>query len=215
MSTTGSQLDLLTLSGDAEGLLREEDLGDGRHVLIGRLPAELCPGDEELEALWESHPEEYHELTMHGRVVKTPRWQQAYGADYRYTGQVNEARPLTPPLRALLEWFCEEIDARLNGLLLNWYDGSLGHYIGAHRDSTQGLIEGAPIVTLSLGEERVFRLRPWKGKGWRDFTVGHGALLVIPWETNAAWTHEVPKFKRHQGRRISITARAFEVTRHS
>lgn len=23
---------------------------------------------------------------MHGRKVKTPRWQQAYGADYRYTG---------------------------------------------------------------------------------------------------------------------------------
>ena len=36
----------------------------------------------------------------------------------------------------------------------------LDHYIGAHRDSTASMIEGVPIVTVSLGEERAFRLRP-------------------------------------------------------
>ena len=81
--------------------------------------------------------------------------------------------------------------------------------IGAHRDSTVGMIEGAPIVTLSLGEERIFRMRPWKGQGYEDFVVGDGDLLVIPFDTNQAFTHEVPKFKRYGGKRISVTARGF------
>ncbi|MFK8163369.1 MAG: hypothetical protein AB8H12_12980 [Lewinella sp.] len=28
-----------------------------------------------LEALWALHPEEFHTLLMHGKEVKTPRWQ--------------------------------------------------------------------------------------------------------------------------------------------
>ena len=70
--------------------------------------------------------------------------------------------------------------------------------------------EGAPIVTLSLGEERVFRLRPWKGKGFRDFPTTNRTALVLPYATNRAWTHEVPHAARFTGRRISVTFRAFE-----
>ena len=68
---------------------------------------------------------------------------------------------------------------------------------------------GAPIVTVSLGQDRVFRLRPWKGKGFRDFDAENGTVFVMPYNTNQAWTHEVPKAKRFQGRRISVTFRAF------
>ena len=98
----------------------------------------------------------------------------------------------------------------MNGVLFNWYDGSLDHYIGAHRDSTTNMHEGAPIVTVSLGQVRVFRLRPWKGKGFRDFDALDGMVFVMPYSTNKAWTHDVPKAKRFQDRRISITFRAFE-----
>ena len=51
-------------------------------------------------------------------------------------------------------------------MLLNWYDAAQRHYIGAHRDSTVGLVSGAPIVTISLGATRTFRLRPMRGKGF-------------------------------------------------
>jgi alkylated DNA repair dioxygenase AlkB len=190
--------------------LRAHPLDDAGHeILLGRLPDDLIPDEAAFEALWDLHPEGFHEIMIHGRLVKTPRWQQAYGRDYQYTGQVNRALPVAPEMEAMFAWFKEALDARLNGLLFNWYDGARDHYIGAHRDSTVGMIEGAPIVTLSLGEERVFRMRPWKGSGYEDVVVGDGDLLVIPYNTNQAFTHEVPKFKRYAGRRISVTARAF------
>src|SRR5687767_12454193 len=107
----------------------------GHTVEVGELPASLVPDRDGFEALWALHPGDFHEIAIHGRRVKTPRWQQAYGADYHYTGRVNAALPLVPPMDEWLAWSRARFDPRLNGLLLNWYDGRAGHYIGRHRDS--------------------------------------------------------------------------------
>lgn len=185
------------------------DLGDGHAFHVGRLPAELLPDADGFAALWDAHPPDYHRIVIHGREVETPRWQQAYGADYHYTGQVNKALPVPTSLAPLLAWARQSVHPRLDGLLLNWYDGRLNHYIGAHRDSTTDMVEGAPIVTVSLGERRTFRLRPYKGEGYRDFDAADGVAFVLPYATNQAWTHEVPKSAKLRGRRISVTMRAF------
>jgi hypothetical protein len=129
---------------------------DDAHALLSReLPAELRLVDTRFDELWNLHPETFHEIKMHGKLVKTPRWQQAYGADYRYTGNTNRALPVPSMLEPLHRWAREQIDPRLNGLLLNWYDAERGQYIGKHRDSTIDMLEGAPIVTVSYGSERV------------------------------------------------------------
>ncbi len=185
-------------------------LDEVHRIYQGELPSELAFDRQGFESIWETHPDDYHKIKIHGRLVETPRWQQAYGKDYHYTGRVNKALPMLPELCPILSWCQSTIDPRLNGVLLIWYDGAMGHYIGAHRDSTTNMCEGAPIVTISLGESRMFRLRPWKGRGFTDFGIGDGTVLVMPYDTNLAWTHEVPKAKRFQGRRISITLRAFE-----
>jgi len=185
-------------------------LGSGERLWLGRLPDKLFVGPTEFESLWQLHPEEFHEIKMYGRLVKTPRWQQAYGRDYRYTGRVNKALPIPPSLNPFLRWSQDNIASELNGLLLNWYDGRCGHYIGPHRDSVAHMIPGAPIVTISLGEERTFRLRPWSLKlrgDPIDFQACNGTVFVMPLETNRAYTHEVPGSERHTGRRISITVR--------
>ena len=80
---------------------------------------------------------------------------------------------------------------------------------GRHRDSVRGMVDGAPIVTISLGEARPFRLRPWRRQGFVDFAAPNGTVLVLPYATNRAWTHEVPQSKRATGRRISLTFRGF------
>lgn len=183
---------------------------DETHVVhLGALPPTLRADAAAFERLWALHPDEQHEIHLHGRRVKTPRWQQAYGADYHYTGQTNRARPLTDEMRGYLDWCRDAIDPRLNGLLFNWYDAAQGHYIGRHRDSVAHMVEGAPIVTISLGAERIFRLRRYRGDEIVDLDAIDGSVIVIPWLTNRGWTHEVPRFARHAGRRISITARAF------
>lgn len=185
-----------------------EQLDDSNVFHRGRLP-ETVLAALQFEALWSIHPDEFHEIMIHGKLVKTPRWQQAFGKDYHYTSRTNVALPTPRILQPLVDWGQAAIDCRLNGVLVNWYDGKNGHYIGRHRDSVVDMIGGAPIVTISLGEERVFRLRPWKGRRIMDFSAGNGSVFVMPYETNLRWTHEVPRRARDLGQRISVTLRAF------
>lgn len=192
------------------------DLDGVNRLFSGDLPAEVRPTAAIVDELWQRHPADFPDLVIHGRVVKAPRRQQAFGRDYRFGGRVSRAHPVPDILAPLLAWSQSEVDARLNGLLVNWYDANLEHYIGRHRDKTAGLVSGAPIVTISFGAERTFRLRPWRGAGVRDFAATHGAVFVMPFDTNRAWTHEVPHFAQDRGRRISVTLRAFEeVARNS
>ncbi len=185
-----------------------ERLDESNVLFVGQLPGQILTRVQ-FEDLWSLHPEAFHEILIHGRLVKTPRWQQAYGKDYHYTRQTNFALPIPPILKPLLDWGKAAIDARLNGVLVNWYDSGFRHYIGRHRDSTSGMIDGAPIVTISLGADRIFRLRPWKEEGIRDFPASNGTVFVMPYETNQHWTHEVPHRAKDHGRRISVTIRAF------
>lgn len=70
----------------------------------------------------------------------------------------------------------------------------------------------SPTVTVSFGEERVFRLRPWPHRPDAmaiDFRTGDGTVFILPWATNRAFTHEVTASKRLTGKRISVTLRAF------
>jgi alkylated DNA repair dioxygenase AlkB len=186
------------------------DLGDGHTFWVGQLPDHFRSDSALFESFWRLHPPEYHEIVMGGRKVMTPRWQQAFGADYRYSGSINRALPVPPPLLPLLTWARAEIDARLDAILVNWYDAALGHYMGRHRDSTGGMVRGAPITTISFGEERVFRLRPLRGQGHTDFIARDRSVFVMSYETNQAWTHEVPRARKYTGRRISVTLRAFD-----
>lgn len=189
------------------------NLEAGHAVFVGRLPRPLL--DQILdpswfERFWNQHPAEYHQIIMHGRPVKTPRWQVAYGRDYEYTGAVNPAVPITADIQVFLLWAQSAIAPALNGVLVNFYDGAFGHYIGAHRDSTKNLDPAAPIVIVSAGEARLFRLRRWRGDGRKwDVLVEAGSVLVLPYQTNLIFTHEVPASKRLTGRRISMTFRAF------
>jgi alkylated DNA repair dioxygenase AlkB len=179
-------------------------------IYLSFLPSELLPSVEEFEAIWSLHPPTFTEIMIYGKKKPVPRWSQSYEHDYVYSGQVNNALPLPPALAPLLRWAQNNVDVRLNGLLVNWYDGSKGHYIGKHRDSTNGLVKGSPICIISLGEQRTLRMRPWKQKGAKDFSLENGSCAVIPWDTNLEWTHEIPHLKKNTGRRISVTMRAFE-----
>ncbi|HUR53983.1 MAG TPA: alpha-ketoglutarate-dependent dioxygenase AlkB, partial [Gemmataceae bacterium] len=161
---------------------------------------------ERFEDVWNLHPAEKPVIHMPGGLVETPRWQQAFGADYHFSGQTSTAAPVPPVLEPLRDWSRGAIFSQLNGLLLNWYEGP-GHYIGPHHDSTVDMIPDAPIVTISFGETRKFRLQ--RGTMKRDFEAAPGTVFVLPFATNRVWKHSVPKSTRYRGRRISVTIRAF------
>ncbi len=185
-------------------------LDETHQLWEGRLPEPLLCDFTRFDELWNLHPEAYHDIQMGGKWRKTPRWQQAYHRDYAYSGSLNTAQPVPEILIPYWDWARAEIDARLNGLLVNWYEGKLRHYIGKHRDTPNQLVPGSSIVTISFGGERKFRMRPWRGSGFQDFPAKDGTVFVMPFSTNQAWTHEVPASATLTDRRISVTLRAFE-----
>jgi alkylated DNA repair dioxygenase AlkB len=185
------------------------DLDRHRSVSIGKLRPEHQLRSSQFEQLWALHPHTFHEVQIFGKMVPVPRWSETYGRSYHFSGTIQLAQPFPDILIPLLAWSRVSIDERYNGLLLNWYDGALSHRIGAHRNVEKELVVGAPIVTISFGESRIFRLRKWKGDGGYDIEVSDGSVLVIPYDTNMAYTHEVPASKANRGRRISVTIRAF------
>jgi len=178
-------------------------------LLKDKLPEHLIPSPAEFRAIWGLHPSEFNKIKMYDNKVALPRWQQAYGKDYYFSGQVSEADPVPADFTEFLYW-AKELNEAYNGLLVNWYDSDLKHYIGRHTDSIEGLVPNSPIITISLGASRVFRLRK-KGKyGYRDLIVNNGDVVAIPWETNLKFTHEVPYLGSFPGKRISVTIRAFK-----
>ena len=184
---------------------------DSKHgVLRCKLPHQLTRKSVIFHKLWALHPSEHPSIFLHGRQVLLPRWQQAYGRDYLFSGQCSQAKPVPAVLEPYLKWARKQVDQRLNGMLLNWYDGQAGHYIGAHRDSTRGLVADGSIVMISLGGARVMRFRPVNQSGYVDLDIDNGDVIILPMLTNANYKHEVPRFKRHLDKRISITIRCFE-----
>lgn len=181
----------------------------GGHVFLqGEVPASLRMDGRAFDHLWGEHPAEYPRILIHGRLVATPRWTRGWGRPYYQSGTAAPAESVPAHCARLLAAARDAIDARLNTIHVNWYEAALGHHIGPHRDHRGGLVPGAPIATISAGADRVFRLRPWRGRVRVDFAARDGTVFVIPHETNLAWTHEVPHRTRDRGRRISITLRA-------
>ncbi len=192
-------------------------LDDGNYVLHGDLPESLWADQERFAKFWSHRPLEPLMIKMHGRWVAIPRRQKAHGHGYKFSGQEAEADPVSEWLRPYHQWARETIDNRFNGLLVNCYDKEKDEYIGPHHDASSELIVGSPILTVSLGEERIFRLHRFdnvdgktKVATKQDLVAHPNTFIVLPWATNLAWKHSVPKLTRYHGRRVSITLRCFQ-----
>lgn len=183
---------------------------DGFHQVFTTIVTspELLSGDL-FERLWALRPAEPQVIRKFGRNFVLRRQQKAFGRDYAFSDTVSKAAPIPAELSPFLAWAQSTVDSRLNGLLVNWYDGAKGDEIGPHLDSETGLLPGSPIVTISLGDPRIFRMDRVAEKLRCDFTVENGSVIIIPWETNRAWKHSVPHRARDTGCRISVTLRAF------
>lgn len=182
----------------------------------------LPPGPERFEALWQRHPPELGKGQLFGKPVTFHRYQQAFGADYAFAGQLAKAAPLTDASAAEVFFVKERLRAWLDesgpGLrahkysacLVNWYDGG-AQSIGAHSDHERGLVPGAPIFALSWGASRRFVLTPRKADDGRklEVEVRDGDLIVMGGHCQRTHKHAVPPAAKCKGRRISLTFRCF------
>ena len=193
------------------------ELGNGCLLFQGMIPEIDWSTSSFFDDIWDLKPAERPWIMIHGRKVQLPRWQQAFAQDYRFSGRVSAALPVPSVLLPLWIWVQQEINSQLNGLLLNWYDSATGDYIGAHHDKTKDIVPGSPIVTVSFGASRNFRLTRGKppARQVRNFEATAGTVFVMPWDTNKEWKHEVPHRKCDTSRRVSVTFRAFSPERKS
>ena len=90
------------------------DLGDGLTFHVGHLPDALVWSPDEFALAWELHPEVRPTIFLHGRAVAIPRYQQAYGADYHFSGQTSRAQPVPTLLEPLLDRTQQTIHPALN-----------------------------------------------------------------------------------------------------
>lgn len=149
------------------------------------------------------------EIFIFGKWVKVPRLMCWYGdADsrYRYSGVTHEPKPWTSALQSVREDLEQYCSCQFNSVLANFYrDGN--DSMGRHADDEKELGLNPVIASLSLGDERVFKLHHKKRNEILDIRLGHGDLLVMAGVLQHHWQHSILKTRQYKGPRINLTFR--------
>jgi len=148
-------------------------------------------------------------IFIYGRWVKVPRlmcWHGDKDAWYRYSGVSHQPLPWTPVLQAIRERMERQCQCSFNSVLANLYRNGADS-MGCHADNEKELGLNPVIASLSLGDERLFKLHHKQSKEKRDIVLGHGDLLVMAGTLQYHWTHSVPKTKKLKKPRINLTFR--------
>jgi alkylated DNA repair dioxygenase AlkB len=189
-----------------------------------RLPADLCVGEKLFAELWALKPAELGAIVMFGKEVKTPRWTQAYGESYTFSGKQHTALPLsTHPFFQHMQRRISEISGcPYTQMLVNWYaDGK--HRIGWHADDEGTLAnpEWDPTAAIgvwsfSYGATRHFDLRPKRGstdtsepKTELRWPAANNTVIGMFGQTQKHYKHQVPTQLTVHEPRINITLRVF------
>ena len=150
-------------------------------------------------------------IVIHGNPVMEARltaWHGDEGLSYTYSGRRNEAAAWTPTLARLRDIASAIAGERFNSVLLNLYRSG-SDSVGFHSDSERELGPDPIIASLSLGAERIFEMRPKKGREGETHRIAltDGSLLVMGRGTQIHWDHGIRKIKTPCGPRINATFR--------
>jgi len=155
-------------------------------------------------------------LTSFGGAV--PREEAYYGdpgTQYTYSRRKYTPLPWLPELLSLRDRVqkatpreayakLEAAEIGYNAVLCNLYrDGK--DSVGLHADAEPEM--GPVIASVSLGAERLFRLRRKDGSVAFAERLPHGSLLIMAGETQKNFKHEVPKEQLIVEQRINLTFR--------
>ena len=191
-------------------------------IIMDTLPEDLKKyGKDAFDTLFNLHPEQRGKIQMQDGGLESPRWHKSYLNTPTYdpalhfscmfSGQDNSGihDPLPDAFLPFLDYVNRDI-AGYNQVVINWYkDGQ--DYTAQHSDCEEGMEEGADIVIISLGDERVFKIRPKQSLHAEDLKIPcpHGSVLTMGGHTQKLFRHGVPKSASKEPR-ISITFRKFK-----
>lgn len=172
------------------------------------------------EALSGYKPQIRHTVKMMGKDVQIPRYQQAFGKSYTYTGNTSQSIPFIPILDTLkkdivdqMKQVLPDLDPTLfdyNMALVNWYEDGT-QYIGPHSDDTKQLVKDSTIGSITIGASRDFVLTPKKGIDGKSVKISldDGDFVIMGGKCQDTHLHSVPKRLKCKSERINITFRVF------
>ncbi len=165
--------------------------------------------DEIFPNLLTNIPWRHDEVVMFGKHITTARkvaWVADEGVAYAYSGKSREPVAWTGTLLEL-KAICEEhTGAAYNSCLLNLYqDGSQG--MGWHSDDERSIVPRSSIACLSFGAVRKFSFKHKQTKETVSLPLEDGSLLDMRGTTQEHWHHQLPKTKKVNMPRISLTFR--------
>ena len=154
---------------------------------------------------WKQEP-----VKIFGREMMQPRltaWHGDTDKPYTYSGLTMEAAAWIQPLMRMKKVADEYSGVVSTSALLNLYrDGNDG--LGWHRDNEKMLGPTPVIASISLGAERIFKLRRYDDKKEViAIVLDPGSLLIMKGKSQQCWEHCVPKSKSVSGARINVTFR--------
>lgn len=147
---------------------------------------------------------EQNRRPMYDRIVDVPR----------LTGSLAPGREADLPLfQAMADALGARYGTRFERLGFALYrDGR--DSVAWHGDQVARDLPEALVATVSLGEPRLFALRPKGGGKAIRYHLGHGDLVVMGGTCQRTWDHAVPKVAR-AGPRVSVMFRPAWAARFS
>lgn len=185
------------------------NLADGVELVLSKEFYSQPESDQLLKRLLTSLHWQEEDIFIFSKWVKVPRLMCWYGdpdAYYQYSGVNHQPKPWTPELQAIKEKVEQHCQCAFNSVLANLYrDGR--DSMGCHADDERELGINPVIASLSLGDERLFKMHHKKSKQTLNITLAHGDLLVMAGTCQQHWLHSVPKTKSLKTLRINLTFR--------
>lgn len=185
---------------------------------IAYKPGLFPSSTEQFETVWNQHPQELKTIKLFGKDQVVPRYQQAYGRSYMYSGIVSDCVENSPVIdhfeKSLNEMFKQAQDfPALNMCLCNWYEPH--HYIGPHSDDTRQFHPLSPVCTISWGATRTFVMTPKskdRGHKTRKLLLNDGDVVIMGGKCQETHKHEILKKRASEviGRRINFSFRSFK-----
>jgi len=142
---------------------------------------------------------------MYDRDVDVPRLTGHY--------RLEPADPGLPaPLLDAARLVVARTEVPFNSVGLNLYrDGR--DSVAPHNDHLDSIVEGFPIVLLSLGGTRRMTIRAKEPpRRLLHVDLAPGSLLLMSWATQIHYTHGIPKTKDAVAERISLAFRVKPAT---
>lgn len=134
-------------------------------------------------------------ISMYGKQVLIPR-KQVYMADsklnYAYSGMALVVEPWDAILEKFAARLTKQFEVPFNAVLINWYrDGN--DSVGWHSDDEAELGNNPVIASISLGDERIFKIKDSANNKNYDLTLNSGSCLLMSGNSQSQYQHCLPK----------------------